>query len=390
MAVQDADELYAEGPFADIAAERRPSQVAIEGLATAGEPVIAPNPDVPDKTFLDTFERTVAANSDSWGDADAGGAWDVKGYEDSSNAYLVDGTQAQIVVPGTSGRGYAQILGYPATLDLQDIDMVFRGSWDKDAAGNNISFAAIARFVSNRDQYRAVLRQLSADGTMELSIDKIVKNVVTLDINGSGPVVVGTSAYVPPDFYWLRFKLEGSDLKAKAWLDGTDEPEWMIETTDADIPGGGVGIRATVAAGTTDLPYTWTFDDFYSYGLSLSTTTTEFVTYAQVNWGRWIAYCPFRFLDAVEGELDEDGNQTLGTICRSAQYVAQRDMHFFCADCFNAEAEGDWIPIVWPEDPDGPQAIEDVLNLRPNAENQNWEPGETVADLEQENIDNGL
>lgn len=392
MDVKDADILYADTAYADIALAYRPSEVAYIGRAEGGDAVIAPQPNTT-QTFEDSFERTVAANNDSWGDADIGGTWDVKGYQSSDSAYSVDGTQAKIVVSGTSGRGYAQILGYPETLDLQDIDFKFRGAWDKNASGNNISFAAIARYVSNRDQYRAVLRQLSSDGTMQLSIDKIVKNVVTLDINGSGPAVVGGGVtYTPGDFYWVRFRLAGSVLQAKAWKDGGDEPDtWMVETTDTDIPGGGIGIRATVATGITGTPYTWTFDDLFSYGDTLSTESTV-QAYAQVNWGRWMAQCPLRYSDQDTTVLDEFENEVVvpGPDCNSAQFIAQRDMHFFCSDCFNQQVGGMWIPIVWPDDPDDPQAIESVLNLRPLAENQNWTPGQTVADLEQENTDNGV
>lgn len=86
------------------------------------------------------------------------------------------------------------------------------------------------------------------------------------------------------------------------------------------------------------------------------------VTYARVNWSRWIADCPNPF-------------------CTSALAVAREQPWFACLDC-DATAE-----IVWPrycED------VERLLVMRPDPITRNWEPGETLQDLYRENAEHGI
>lgn len=83
-----------------------------------------------------------------------------------------------------------------------------------------------------------------------------------------------------------------------------------------------------------------------------------------LNQGRWIACCPD---------------------CNGAQLASQTDQRFLCNECANIANGGAWRPTAWP--PDRP-AIEAALDRRQPA-NQNWVPGETVADLLAENAANG-
>lgn len=86
----------------------------------------------------------------------------------------------------------------------------------------------------------------------------------------------------------------------------------------------------------------------------------EVVTYAEVNWGRWIVRCPF---------------------CPSAQLASRSARWFLCHFCGNKAVGGQWIPLVWP---DNVSEIEAALSVRP-PNNMNWIPGETVEDLLKEN-----
>ena len=76
---------------------------------------------------------------------------------------------------------------------------------------------------------------------------------------------------------------------------------------------------------------------------------------ARVNYGRWIADCP----DCAGAELVEPGKL------------------FSCRSC-GAEPRR----VVFPDERG---EIEELLLARPMAENRNWEPGETLADLRREN-----
>lgn len=86
---------------------------------------------------------------------------------------------------------------------------------------------------------------------------------------------------------------------------------------------------------------------------------------AYVNWSRWMVDCP----------------------CGGAQVISPDDPRFFCIHCFNG---GDgWWPVVWPE-PAERAAIETLLNRRPDPHTRNWQPGESVEQLQGENLQHGI
>ena len=84
---------------------------------------------------------------------------------------------------------------------------------------------------------------------------------------------------------------------------------------------------------------------------------------ATANHGRWIVECP-----------SGDGG---------AQFASRNDPRFMCQECLNTAAGGQWLPVTWPTDA---RAIEDILDARPNPENRNWKPGETVTTLRAESV----
>lgn len=82
--------------------------------------------------------------------------------------------------------------------------------------------------------------------------------------------------------------------------------------------------------------------------------------YAEVNHSRWIARCPF---------------------CAGAMYVAP-GLEFFCVDCLMAGNDGHAMRVVFPAER---ARIEALLAARPQRANRNWQPGESVEELEAEN-----
>jgi len=94
---------------------------------------------------------------------------------------------------------------------------------------------------------------------------------------------------------------------------------------------------------------------------------------ARINHGRWLVDCPG---------------------CNSALVVDLSELVFMCVECANAANEGKWFAVIVPTNR---KAIETELLKRPwngrnlaEAVNRNWEPGETVATLKQENTDHGI
>jgi ribosomal protein L37AE/L43A len=94
---------------------------------------------------------------------------------------------------------------------------------------------------------------------------------------------------------------------------------------------------------------------------------------ARINHGRWIVDCPG---------------------CNSALVVDLSELVFMCVECGNAANDGKWFAVIVPKNR---KAIEAELLKRPwngrnpaEAVNRNWEPGETLATLKQENTDHGI
>ena len=92
------------------------------------------------------------------------------------------------------------------------------------------------------------------------------------------------------------------------------------------------------------------------------------VVVAHVNHGRWIVDCHAK-----------DG----------CAMVASRKVPFFlCVVCGNAKNNGHWYNVKFPESRKL-TAIEAALSHRP-IPNRNWEPEETVTQLEAENLEHGV
>ena len=94
---------------------------------------------------------------------------------------------------------------------------------------------------------------------------------------------------------------------------------------------------------------------------------------ARINHGRWLVDC-------------------VG--CNSALVVDLSQLAFMCVECGNDHNGGKWLRVIVPKNR---KAIETALLKRPmngrnpaEAVNRNWEPGETVATLKQENADHGI
>lgn len=93
---------------------------------------------------------------------------------------------------------------------------------------------------------------------------------------------------------------------------------------------------------------------------------------ACVNGGNWIARC----------DCGGRGVPSPGGIVFAETPVV------FCLRCLNGGTGRGWRPVLLPL-PGLRAEIERVLVCRPHAGDQNWEPGETVADLIAQNVEHG-
>ena len=107
-------------------------------------------------------------------------------------------------------------------------------------------------------------------------------------------------------------------------------------------------------------------------------TGTRGIVEAVVNYGRWLVECP-----------TGDGH---------AVYASPGDLWYLCTICGNSTNNGKPYRVVFPSDR---AAIENVLMFRPvdrrhpvsqpwESKARNWTPAESLQDLKDENIANGL
>lgn len=135
--------------------------------------------------------------------------------------------------------------------------------WDAIGSVADVELLGLAQATSNSGgtQNRLLVRASGTAGseagyTLDLR-DGTVR--IFRFLNGAG-VALGASiniAWQPDTWYWMRFRVEGNQLKGKVWPAGTSEPAgWTLERTDSNIPGpGAAGVSGWSEAGTRYFAY---------------------------------------------------------------------------------------------------------------------------------------
>ena len=98
----------------------------------------------------------------------------------------------------------------------------------------------------------------------------------------------------------------------------------------------------------------------------LSGELADIAVKAEINHGRWVVKCPF---------------------CPGAELGDPENPRFMCLSCYNQDAGGKWLKVEYQK-----QAgkIETELLKRPKKHNQNWTPGESLKQLQDENVSRGV
>lgn len=136
-------------------------------------------------------------------------------------------------------------------------------SWDTPGSDSNTEI--LVRWQSTAgtaaDQFYLLVRGSGAAGSETAYVFRNSSgNTVRISrLSAGANTDLGASVTIPTlqsnKFYWLRFRVNGSDLKAKIW-DGDHEQEptaWTIERSDATIAGPGwMGVGNNASTGTRD------------------------------------------------------------------------------------------------------------------------------------------
>lgn len=186
----------------------------------------------------DGFNRTVSASS-SWGTADHGGTWTA---QVSRGSYYSCDDKARIDETST-GATWQQGLRFT----LKDVELQVRASWNRAADGGPLrALTLVARMQNASNFYCAELRE-NVGGQLDLRLIKTVDGTST-----ALATAAGVGEYAVRDWWYVRFQIEGTSLRAKVWKRDTTQPStWAVRATDSFLPSAGtVGIRSANSSST--------------------------------------------------------------------------------------------------------------------------------------------
>ena len=129
-----------------------------------------------------------------------------------------------------TGRHILRLDAAPDTVADQEILVKLRMA-DADSRGPGVAL----RHTMNGDAATGFVAYLRPDGDV-LEINRL--------LNGSWEFVADAPfTNNPGTWYWLRFRVSGTQLRARAWADGDTEPStWAITATDATVTAGAAGL----------------------------------------------------------------------------------------------------------------------------------------------------
>lgn len=135
-------------------------------------------------------------------------------------------------------------------LDVTSAHEYYAASWDDVESPNDGEILAKFRFTAGASSIHYlffILRGSGSDGSENFYDVNLTPNGNTFAlhkiVNGSTDTLDSTSKTMNLDtWYWIRFQVIGTALKARFWADGASEPgTWDFEETDSDLSNGWVG-----------------------------------------------------------------------------------------------------------------------------------------------------
>lgn len=214
-----------------------------ESTATDKEQTI-----IPPVTIRDSFTRSV---SNGWGAMDTGETYTTVGG--AASDYSVNGSQGQMSLGSVNVERLAAI-----STPKVNFDCKVTVSTDKVATGSSISADIQARRIDGSNYYSARL-QFLAGGGAQIEVFKVVAGTA-IPLGG----VSALGAYSANQLWNIRFQINGSTIKVKAWKASDPEPGgWNTKVNDTQFTTAGSFLfRGLLFAGNTNtLPVLLKWDD---------------------------------------------------------------------------------------------------------------------------------
>lgn len=139
-----------------------------------------------------------------------------------------------------------------------DVDLVASVATDQLATGGGHFLALVARYQDTNNSYLARL-EFSTTQTVILTLRKRVAGTETFLTQHTTGLT-----HAPGRRVWLRFRVTGSTLRARAWDSGPEPGVWQVETTDTSLTAAGqIGMRSILSTNNTNtLPVVASWGDF--------------------------------------------------------------------------------------------------------------------------------
>lgn len=203
----------------------------------------------PEPVISDTFTRTVV---NGWGSTDTGQAWVNTFDSGSANDFDVTGGRGVHANPTTSGA-HRSVVPAPAA----DVDARVDMGVDQMIFTDDVFLALMVRYVDPNNFYMVRL-EFEPAGTVRLTLITRVAAVETI----VDSELIGT--YAPNQMFTVRFQAQGQNLRGRAWITGTAEPEvWQVVGTSAAFAGAGsTGLRSVRSAANGNPSVLSLFDNF--------------------------------------------------------------------------------------------------------------------------------
>lgn len=181
------------------------------------------------------IEEHAPVPGSDWDTADTGQEWNLGTSSSGFSAYVSNGyaVYANDIPAGTIAEQETD-----AIPGAEDAEITWSAVYQDPAAllDNSVEWGVGLRSSSfGNNAYESNLRMRpAANGySVELRLTKFVANVFT----NLGTAVLGTWERDVP--WHVRFRVQGSTLSARAWEQGTPEPNnWSVTVTDTDIVAG--------------------------------------------------------------------------------------------------------------------------------------------------------
>lgn len=212
------------------------------------------------ETVLDPIPATTdsytRASVDSWGNATTGEAW--TNILAPNTAYQVNGSEGVISISAISS---ARRVAIAKSLINSDVTIMVKPTvLATGAANGQIIVDLETRRVDDNNKYICRIYFDPAGANVYMEIRKVVAGVESVAVAGTG-----FGAYVANEQFGIRFRVNGTSLRARLWrVAGSSEPTgWHISGTDANISASGnTAVSAQLGAGNTNpLPVAVNFDN---------------------------------------------------------------------------------------------------------------------------------